>query len=186
MNSNPKVGVMGSAAAISESADGSRLRDAAQALGSAIAKRKLTLLTGATTGLIYEVGKAARNNGGLHLGISPGSSRHEHLERYKLPDDACGEIIFTGFGLKGRNVVLVRSCDIVIFISGGMGSLNEFTIAHDEGRVIGCLTGTGGVADNAEYLLLNFSQKNEAHVVVESDPETLLDNCISKWLALKA
>jgi len=26
-------------------------------------------------------------------------------------------IIYTGFGLKGRNVVLVRSCDVVLFIS---------------------------------------------------------------------
>ncbi|HEX7315494.1 MAG TPA: hypothetical protein VF297_16360 [Pyrinomonadaceae bacterium] len=36
---------------------------------------------------------------------------------------------------------------------GGMGTLNELTIAHDEGRVTGCLTGTGGVADEAERLL---------------------------------
>ena len=47
-------------------------------------------------------------------------------------------------------MVLVRSCDIVLFVAGAMGSLNEFTIAHDEGKIIGCLTGTGGVADESE------------------------------------
>jgi predicted Rossmann-fold nucleotide-binding protein len=53
-------------------------------------------------------------------------------------------------------VVLVRSCDIVIFLSGSIGSLNEFTIAYDEGKVIGCLTGTGGVADEVEGIVDTF------------------------------
>jgi uncharacterized protein (TIGR00725 family) len=56
-------------------------------------------------------------------------------------------VIYTGFGLKGRNVICVRSSDIVIIIAGSMGTLNEFTIAYDEGKIIGVLTGTGGIAD---------------------------------------
>ena len=89
------------------------------------------------------------------------SLESEHVERYQLPTDACDLIVYTGFGLKGRNVVLVRSCEIVIFIAGAMGSLNEFTIAHDEGKIIGCLTGTGGVADEADYLLQSSLKKPE-------------------------
>jgi uncharacterized protein (TIGR00725 family) len=185
MKRSPRIGVMGSAGTISDSAEGLRLRAAAQSLGSAIGKRQLTLFTGATTGLVYEVGKTARNSGALHIGISPGSSRQEHVERYNLPTDACDEIVFTGFGLKGRNVVLVRSCEIVLFISGGMGSLNEFTIAHDEGRIIGCFVGTGGVADDAEYLLRKFSAKDRAQIICETDCEKLLDACINRWRALE-
>ena len=79
------------------------------------------------------------------------------MSTYKLPLDACAAIVYTGFGLKGRNVVLVRSSDVVLFIAGAMGSLNEFTIAHDEGKIIGCLTGSGGVADEVEYLLEKFA-----------------------------
>jgi hypothetical protein len=87
-------------------------------------------------------------------------------------------IVYTGFGLKGRNVVLVRSCEIVLFIAGAMGSLNEFTIAHDEGKVIGCLTGTGGVADESDYLLKKFSKDTNARVFQNNDPGKLLDMCL--------
>ena len=96
-----------------------------------------------------------------------------------MPVDACDALIYTGFGLKGRNVVLVRSCDIVLFVSGAMGSLNEFTIAHDEGKVIGCLTGTGGVADESEYLLQRFGKRTStARVFTNDDPVKLLDDCL--------
>ena len=102
------------------------------------------------------------------------------MEKYQLPLDACDRIIFTGFGLKGRNVVLVRSCDVVIFIAGAMGSLNEFTIAHDEGKVIGCLTGTGGVADEVDYLLGKFSKKTDAAIFRDDDPGKLIDACLNE------
>ncbi len=98
---------------------------------------------------------------------------------YKLPLDACDAIVYTGFGLKGRNVVLVRSCDIVLFVAGAMGSLNEFTIAHDERKVIGCLKGTGGVADDAEYLLQKFGKRSAARVFMNEDPERLLTDCLN-------
>jgi predicted Rossmann-fold nucleotide-binding protein len=114
---------------------------------------------------------------------SPASNSREHLEQYKLPLDACDLIIYTGFGLKGRNVVLVRSCDIVLFIAGAMGSLNEFTVAHDEGKVIGCLTGTGGVADQADYLLKKFSKKTDAIVFQNNDPAKLIDECLGELRA---
>jgi len=151
----------------------------AASLGRAISSRKLVLLTGATTGIVYLVGKAAHDAGALHIGISPASCKDEHSERYKLPLDACDLFIYTGFGLKGRNVVLVRSCDIVLFIAGAMGSLNEFTIAHDEEKIIGCLTSTGGVADEADYLLQKFSQKTSPRVFQDADPERLLEACLA-------
>src|SRR4030095_11451572 len=149
-----KIGVMGSAASDSARLETGNTRvEKAERLARVIATRDVVLLTGATTGIVYVVGKTAHDAGCLHIGISPGSNKREHVDLYKLPVDSCDTLIYTGFGLKGRNVVLVRSCDIVLFVAGAMGSLNEFTIAHDEGKVIGCLAGTGGVADEAEYLL---------------------------------
>ena len=172
-----KVGVMGSAGEASpEMKD--VLIEKAQTLAQAIASRPLLLLTGATTGIVYVVGKAAHDAAVFHVGVSPAENTQEHVEKYKLPLDACDLIIYTGFGLKGRNVVLVRSCDILLFIAGAMGSLNELTIAHDEGKVIGCLTGTGGVADNVDYLLQKFSKDTEARVFQHSDSDKLLDACL--------
>jgi uncharacterized protein (TIGR00725 family) len=102
------------------------------------------------------------------------------VDVYKLPLDACDGLIYTGFGLKGRNVVLVRSCEIVLFVAGAMGSLNEFTIAHDEGKVIGCLTSTGGVADEVEYLLQKFGKRGtSARIFQNEDPEKLIEDCLN-------
>jgi uncharacterized protein (TIGR00725 family) len=170
-----KVGVMGSA-----EAGATALREKAIALGRALASHDVILLTGATTGLVYETGKAARDAGAFHIGISPGGDEREHVERYQLPLDACDAIIYTGFGLKGRNVVLVRSCDVVLFIGGSIGSLNEFTIAYDEGKVIGCLTGTGGVADRVEELVRTFQKLTSARIIYDDDPERLLDRCLAE------
>ena len=173
-----KVGVMGSADDALPEGVAAVLREKAVALGRAIAARGCVALTGATTGLPYLVGRAAHEEGALHVGISPASNEREHVDRYRLPTDACDVIIYTGFGLKGRNVVLVRSCDIVLFIRGSMGALNEFTIAHDEGHIIGCLTGPGGVADEAERLLQTFPKRTGACVLHGDDPVLLLVACI--------
>jgi uncharacterized protein (TIGR00725 family) len=176
---NTTVGVMGSAGGVTSALSGKDvLVERANALAYAIAKKELLLLTGATTGIVYVVGKAAHEAGIFHVGISPASDCQEHVDRYKLPLDACDMIIYTGFGLKGRNVVLVRSCEVVLFIAGAMGSLNEFTIAHDEGKVIGCLTGTGGVADEAQYLLRKFSKETGARILQNDDPDELLESCL--------
>jgi uncharacterized protein (TIGR00725 family) len=176
-----KVGVMGSANDTLPDGVAKVVSEKAIALGHAIAARDLLLLTGATTGLPYLVGKSAREAGAFHIGVSPATSESEHVERYNLPLDACDTIIYTGFGLKGRNVVLVRSCDVVLFIGGSWGTLNEFTIAHDEGRVMGCLTGTGGVADEAERLLKIFSKKTDACVLHGDDPARLLAACLEAF-----
>ena len=173
-----KIGVMGSASEVSGETENDGLTEKATALAQAIAARDLQLLTGATTGLVYLVGKAAKEAGVFHLGISPAANYWEHVEKYKLPLDACHLIVYTGFGLKGRNVVLVRTCDIVLFIAGSMGSLNEFTIAHDEGKIIGCVRSTGGVADEVDYLLAKFSKESGAQVFQHTDPAKLVDTCI--------
>lgn len=172
-----KVGVMGSAAEI-EPGQRPELEQKLSGLATALAAHDAVLFTGATTGLIYEIGKLARTAGVFHVGISPASSLAEHESRFQLPKDGCDVLVYTGFGLKGRNVVLVRSCDIVLFVAGAMGSLNEFTIAHDEGKVIGCLTGTGGVADEVDYLLQKFSKATNSQVFQNESPEALLTACI--------
>ena len=172
-----KVGVMGSAGD-SPPDEAEELRAKAEGLGRAIAARGCVVLTGGTTGLPALVGGAAHKAGALHVGVSPASDEREHEWRYGLPVSYTDVLIYTGFGLKGRNVVLVRSSDVVLIFRGGMGTLNELSIAHDEGRVVGCLTGTGGVADEAEHLLRVLPKKTRAVVNFDDDPARLLDRCL--------
>jgi uncharacterized protein (TIGR00725 family) len=173
-----KVGVMGSAGEAAPGEAGEGLRARAEALGRAIAARGCVTLTGGTTGLPHAAGAAAHAAGGLHVGVSPASDAREHVGRYGLPLEGTDVLVYTGFGLKGRNVVLVRSCDVVLIFRGGVGTLNELTVAHDEGRVVGCLTGTGGVADEAERLLQALPKRSSAVVIFDEDPERLLARCL--------
>jgi uncharacterized protein (TIGR00725 family) len=170
-----KIGVMGSAGPAAAPV----IEGLARKLGEAIAGRDLILLTGATTGVVHVVGKTAHDAGAFHLGVSPGENQHEHADTFGLPVDACDAIVYTGFGLKGRNVVLVRSCDIVIFIAGSIGSLNEFTIAHDEGKIIGCLIGTGGVADEIKRISQTCPKPTASRIFYDADPARLIDICLA-------
>lgn len=174
-NRKIKIGVMGSAGDPATE----QIAEAAQALARAIAGRNLILFTGATTGVIYLIGKTARAAGAFHIGISPATHEREHTEQFDLPTDACDAIVYTGFGLKGRNVVLVRSCDVVLFVAGSIGSLNEFTIAYDEGKVIGCLKGSGGTADEIQRLVETFQKPTRARIFYEADPELLIEACLN-------
>ena len=175
----PVVGVMGASEndALSES-DRVRLKSLGEKLGSAIAKNGCILITGATTGLPDAIARSVRENGGLALGISPAENRQDHVQRYKMPVDAADVIIYTGFGLKGRNVINVRSADIVIIFGGATGTLNEFTIAYDEGKIIGVLEGSGGVADHIKEIISICKKPTRGMVLFDSDPEHLVNECL--------
>jgi predicted Rossmann-fold nucleotide-binding protein len=100
---------------------------------------------------------------------------------YGYPLDA-DLFIFTGMGARGRNVILVRSAQVCVFAKGGMGTLNEFTIAFDEfdeSRAIGTLGNSGGLT--AEFTrLMNLSGKTpRAFFVEEQDPARLVDRLLS-------
>ena len=176
----PVVGVMGASAndALSEGM-ASRLKSLAEKLGAAIAKRECILVTGATTGLPHLVAKAFRMNGGFALGISPAENHREHLGRYRLPDDGADLIIYSGFGYKGRNVINVRSSDIVLIVGGATGTLNEFTIAYDEGKIIGVLEGSGGVTDHIREIVRFCNKPTTGAVFFSGDPEKLVEQCMN-------
>jgi uncharacterized protein (TIGR00725 family) len=175
----PVVGVMGASEndALSKSGK-TRLKEIAEKLGAALARRGCILVTGATTGLPDLVAKAFRRCGGFALGISPAQDRKEHLERYGLPEDGSDLIVYTGFGYKGRNVINVRSADVIIIFGGATGTLNEFTIAYDEGKVIGIVEGSGGVADHVKEVIEFCRKPTRGQVVFERDPERLVEMCL--------
>ena len=175
-----KVGVMGASGVELAAGEKTRLEALAERLGAAIAARDCILVTGATTGLPDLVARAARKNGALTLGVSPAQDRDEH-RRLGLPLDAADAIIYTGFGFKGRNVVNVRSSDVVLIFGGATGTLNEFTIAYDEGKVVGVVEGSGGVADHVKEILSYCKRETHARVFYGSDPEKLLDECLGEF-----
>lgn len=176
----PVVGVMGASNndALSDREE-KRLKDLVDDLGAALAKHDCILVTGATTGLPDLVARAFRKQGGFALGISPAENRAEHLDRYGLPEEGADVIIYTGFGYKGRNVINIRSADIVIIFGGATGTLNEFTIAYDEGKIIGVLEGSGGVADHIREIIDFCNKPTRGAVLFDDEPARLIQRCLA-------
>jgi uncharacterized protein (TIGR00725 family) len=176
----PTVGVMGSAQETLSEADWAHLAEVAESLGRAIVDQDCTLITGETTGLPDLVTQAVRKHRGFTVGISPAHSFEEHQERYGFPQQGSDVVIYTGFGYKGRNVINIRSSDIVVIFRGGIGTLNEFTIAYDEGKIIGILEGTGGVADHVGEIVHTLAKKTQAALCFERDAVQLLTRCLAE------
>src|SRR5882672_990892 len=107
VHQKPKIGVMGSSGKAPNESEAQPLASLSERLGQTIAERDCVLVTGATTGFPDIVSRAARRHGGSSIGVSPASSKEEHVTRYALPEDGVDIIIYTGFGLKGRNVINV-------------------------------------------------------------------------------
>jgi uncharacterized protein (TIGR00725 family) len=165
------VGVMGSADLI-QIPD---LKEKAYALGKAIGEHGFVLITGACAGLPYACARGAHEAGGLSIGISPALSLDEHVHRYLSPADAFDVIVYTGSGLMGREVTNIHSSDIVIILGGRSGTLGEFAIAYDEGKLIGVLQGTGGITEHLPHIIESFGEKDTgARVIYEHDPRILI------------
>jgi uncharacterized protein (TIGR00725 family) len=176
----PTIGVMGSAQETLAEVDRAHLAVVAESLGWAIVDQDCILITGETTGLPELVAQAVRKHGGFTVGISPAHSFEEQQERYGLPQQGSDVVIYTGFGYKGRNVINIRSSDIVVILRGSIGTLNEFTIAYDEGKIIGILEGTGGVADHVRELVHALAKKTPAALFFERDVVRLLTMCLAE------
>jgi uncharacterized protein (TIGR00725 family) len=165
-----KIGVMGHA--------GSDLpeneKKMAFELGRAIAEQDGITITGGCPGYPFEAAKGAASQGGLVVGISPGLSLWEHVNKYHSPTEHHDLLIFTGSGLMGREVVNIRSSDMVVIIGGKSGTLGEFAIAYDEGKLIGVLMGTGGITTEIKHLVRVIRKDTGAKVLYDRDPRRLI------------
>lgn len=150
-------------------------------LGEAIAEQDAVLITGACPGLPHEAVRGAKARGGLVVGISPGLSIDEHEGKYRSPSDGFDVLIYTGSGLMGREITNIRSCDMVVIAGGRTGTLGEFAIAYDEGRLIGVLTGTGGITRLVEEILRVSDKNTGARVVYDDDPARLIERLVTVY-----
>lgn len=150
-------------------------------LGRAIADAGCAIVTGGCPGLPHAAVIGCKEHGGLTVGVSPAMSVEEHVNRYGSPTDHIDVMIYTGSGLMGREVVGVRSCDIVVIAGGRSGTLGEFAIAYDEGRPIGVLTGTGGVADHINDFLLVIRKPTGSRIIYDDNPRRLIERCVADY-----
>ena len=152
-------------------------------IGREIVRQDGILITGATTGIPHLSAKGVKDEGGISVGISPAASYAAHVKSYRLPTDYFDFIIYTGFNYSGRNLILTKSADAVIVVCGGFGTLNEFTIALEDNKPIGILTGTCGTSDIIGDLLIKIKDPHKhgsgEKIVFSDDPKELVGKLVA-------
>ncbi len=139
------IGVIGNAARPGVDLPAALL-DAAYAVGRGIAEADAVLVNGGTGGVMEASASGAKSAGGFVIGFLPHADA-SHANPYldvALP---------TGMGTM-RNILTARCCDALIMVGGGIGTLNELTIAYDVGTPVIVLRGSGGWSDRIEAALL--------------------------------
>lgn len=180
-NHRLKIGVMGSASGPQLESEVAAKK--AYDLGYEIGRRDYIFINGACPGLPNNALLGAKAAGGFTVGISPAFSMEEHIKDYQSPHEN-DFILYTGQGFMERDIINIRSSDGVIIIGGGIGTLNELTIAYEEGRPIGVLTNTGGISNHVPEIIEDMCQRYiPPNMVFDDDPIQLLDKLA---IAIKA
>ncbi len=174
-----RIGVMGSASGKLDAAS----NDLCHRLGGAIAQAGCCLLTGACPGMPHSVVLGAKGAGGHVVGISPASSLREHVEKYESPFAEYDVLLFTGLGMMGRELVNIRSSDIIVIVGGQSGTLGEFAIAYEEGKLIGVLEQSGGITSVLRQVETSLVKPTGAEVHYDADPEVLIARVLHRYLA---
>ena len=91
-------------------------------VGRQLARKNFVVLTGGLGGVMTAASKGAKEEGGVTVGILPGTRETTPANRYV--DIA----VYTGLG-EARNVINVKSCLAAIAIGGEYGTLSEIAFA---------------------------------------------------------
>lgn len=181
-----KIGVYGSASGEME-----RAVPMAREVGRELGRRAadVIVITGACPGLPHIAAQEAATAGAEIWGypstadaVSMRAGLPDHDQTlYNQLEYVPAEYQFLADGRvckKYRNVTSTASCDAGLLISGRWGTLNEFTNLMDMGKVVGVLTGTGGVADELERLTQVISKEGQGNIIFQSEPRALLTSML--------
>lgn len=138
-----QIGVMGSASDLKYS---KKVEKMAFAVGQLIAKSGNITVYGAEKdydSLSTAAARGAKSAGGLTIGVTYGKGKDIWDKEGNTDVIICSGLERGG----GREFVLVNSCDALIIISGGSGTLNETAIAYQLNIPVIALVGTGGWTD---------------------------------------
>ncbi len=109
---------------------------------------------------------------------------NEHLENGDPSGENYDELIFVdrkyeslpiGARRKLRNVFYVNACDVAIFISGRIGTMNEFSNAYDMGKNIGVFIDAGGFSSTAQGIVRSLGKQFPSTLIYFAEPKGLIE-----------
>ena len=122
MKNKPYIGIIGASKINSE------IEKIAYEVGKEIAKRGGIVICGGLTGVMETACKGAKETGGITIGILPGFDRKEANPYLDFA-------ITTGL-FEARNLIIVRTSDVLIAIAKGYGTLSEIAFALKLGKPV--------------------------------------------------
>jgi uncharacterized protein (TIGR00725 family) len=168
-----QIGVMGSAADLNYSKN---LEQLAEEVGYHIAKNDCTLVFGAEKdydSLSTAACRGAKKANGTTVGVTYGKG----LDIYEK--DNADVVIATGLERGGgREMALVFSCDAIICLSGGSGTLTEMAIAYQANIPIITIKETGGWSEKLGKQFID--DRKRIFIEVVSTPSEAVELAIKK------
>jgi len=165
-----QIGVMGSAADLKYSKE---FESWAEEIGYWVAKKGATLIFGAEKdydSLSTAACRGAKKANGLTVGITYGKG----LDIFEKNSDV---VIASGLERGGgREFVLVLSCDVIIALNGGSGTLTEIAIAYQANIPAVVLKGSGGWSEKLGNQYLD--DRKRMRVKIANNPKQAVEKAI--------
>jgi len=163
----PQIGVMGSMADLEYSSEVEKI---AERIGELVAEKDGILFFGAekdSDSLSTAACRGAMKKNGVTVGVTYGKGKDIWQKGVDI-------VIPSGLARGGgREFVLALSCDALIAISGGSGTLNEIAVAYQADIPIITLNGYGGWADELAGKYLD--ARNRRRILSAKTPEEAVD-----------
>lgn len=173
-----QIGVMGSAADLKYT---KKIEQMAEEVGRLLAGTGNILVFGAekdSDSLSTAASRGAKKAGGLTVGVTYGKTKDIWDKEGNTDVLICSGLERGG----GREFVLVNSCDGIIAISGGSGTLNEMAVAYQLNIPVVVIAGTGGWAD--EMAGRYFDDRKKFKVMSAKDPKDAVEKILA-WVSTK-
>lgn len=117
--------------------------DYAYQIGKKISQKGWTVITGGKTGVMEAANKGCQEAGGVSIGVVTGD------KRFTANNYVDVEVVPGTFNC-GEEMTLITMSDAVVMLGGGMGTLQELTIAYRQSKSIFSIRGLGGWSERLE------------------------------------
>ena len=134
-------------------------RNIAFEVGVEIARSGSVLICGGLGGVMESACMGAKEYNGVTVGIIP-------QEEFSFANEFCDIVICTGIGF-ARDFIVATSCDGIIAIGGGVGTLIELGVGYMIKKIMVAVSGSGGIAEMYGGKFLD--ERNRVPIIVAKD-----------------
>ncbi|MBI4054388.1 MAG: HAD hydrolase-like protein [Candidatus Doudnabacteria bacterium] len=165
-----QIGVIGSAKDLGYS---KRIEGLAEKIGYLVARKRVVLLFGAEKdgdSLSSAACRGAKQASGFTVGVTYGKG-------LGVSENSADVVIATGLERGGgREFTLILSCDAVIALAGGSGTLNEIAVAYQNRIPVVVLKNTGGWSERLAHQFLD--ARKRIRIKLANSPEEAVNTAL--------